>query len=206
MPFIMRILSLLLLSLLLGSPVYAQSSATKHAFVQWITENSDKTVTEQTAVAIVDSAFAHASKKNIDPLLILSIIKAESGFRPGIRNAYGASGLMQVVPRYHRDKIAGRNILNVRTNIEVGTDILHDCLVGSNDNFYKAMRCYSGGAAGKYIRAIKQTHQSLRTADVLMRFYKEMPLAKYNAWGTARTEQPPIVVALSSDGHKRNHE
>ena len=206
MRFITRILSLFMLLFVFSSTGYTQTLASKNAFVQWVTENGQQPMTVHTAVSIVEAAFVNAKKHSIDPLLILSIIKAESGFRPGIRNSYGASGLMQVVPKYHQSKIAGRNILNVGTNIEVGTKILHECLVGSNDNLYKAMRCYSGGAAGKYLREIEKTHRSLRSADVELRFRKELPLTKYNAWGAARTEQPPTVIAFSDDGYKRNHE
>ncbi|HMV00346.1 MAG TPA: transglycosylase SLT domain-containing protein, partial [Rhodocyclaceae bacterium] len=41
----------------------------------------------------------------LDPLLIIAVIGVESGFNPLSQSSAGAQGLMQVLPRYHRDKL-----------------------------------------------------------------------------------------------------
>lgn len=199
MQYAQRVLSFLLLALFLSTSAFAETTASRQAFAQWITEQSSEAVSGQTASAIVEQTYINAIKHNIDPLLILSIIKAESGFRPKITNRYGASGLMQVVPKYHKDKIAGRNILLIKTNIEVGVKILQDCFVASNDNFYKAMRCYSGGASAKYVQKIQKTHQRLRNVDIETRFAKELPVTRQASWGKPRFLQPaPLTVAVNA--------
>lgn len=201
MQYAKQILSFLLLSLFLSGFTHAQAPSAQAVFAEWIVDQDSKEkISVQTATKIVASVFDNAQKVNIDPLLILSIIKAESGFRQRIRNSYGASGLMQVVPKYHKDKIAGRNILQINTNVEVGTTILHDCLVSNNDNFYKAIRCYSGGASSKYIRNIQKTHHALKMADIEMRFSKELPLLRHASWGNPRYLPYPIVAM--NDGNK----
>src|SRR5574343_801754 len=42
---------------------------------------------------------------HIDPLLIIAVIGVESGFNPFSQSVFGAQGLMQVVPRFHQDKL-----------------------------------------------------------------------------------------------------
>ncbi len=199
MQYAKRTLSFLMLFFFLSSFTHAQLTPSKQALAQWVTEQSTVKLSEQAATSIVEHTFDNAYKHDIDPLLILSIINAESSFRPKIRNSYGASGLMQVVPRYHKDKIAGRNILLINTNIEVGVKILQDCFTSNNDNFYKAIRCYSGGASEKYVKKIRKTHQSLKTADIEMRFAKELPMLRYAAWGKPRfIHSQPLTVAQHS--------
>src|SRR5512145_855863 len=42
---------------------------------------------------------------HLDPLLIIAVIGVESGFNPFSQSVFGAQGLMQVVPRFHLDKL-----------------------------------------------------------------------------------------------------
>ena len=41
----------------------------------------------------------------LDPLLIVAVIGVESGFNPFSQSVFGAQGLMQVVQRFHLDKL-----------------------------------------------------------------------------------------------------
>lgn len=71
-------------------------------------------------------------ERRIDPLLIVAIIGVESGFNPFAESAMGARGLMQVIPRFHMDKVpdgGGRSaFLDPVTNIRIGTSVLQEAI------------------------------------------------------------------------------
>lgn len=75
---------------------------------------------------IVDAAIREALRQHADPLLVLSVINAESGFNPNARSAVGARGLMQIMPGTGR----GLGVYNagmlydVETNLEAGVRYL----------------------------------------------------------------------------------
>jgi hypothetical protein len=79
---------------------------------------------------LVHAAFAVGRLTQLDPLLILAVIAIESRFNPIAESDYGARGLMQVVPRFHLEKLAGHGgeatLLEPHTNILVGTRILDE--------------------------------------------------------------------------------
>lgn len=69
-----------------------------------------------------------ARQAGLDPLLIVAMMAVESGFNPYAESHMGAQGLMQVIPRYHMDKIgehAGEHALfDPVLNVHVGTLVL----------------------------------------------------------------------------------
>ena len=73
-----------------------------------------------------------AKELRIDPLLIIAVIGVESGFNPFSQSVVGAKGLMQVMPRYHMDKLpeeADRSaFLDPVTNVQVGAKVLHESI------------------------------------------------------------------------------
>lgn len=64
-----------------------------------------------------------AEKHEVDPILILAVIEAESSFEKGARSPRGALGLMQLMPATGRWMGAG-NLLDPEQNIEAGTRYL----------------------------------------------------------------------------------
>jgi soluble lytic murein transglycosylase-like protein len=165
-----------LLLTLVASPVHATQYQTELSASKWIQEHTRGKVHASTAKNIVSQVFQEARKRDIDPFLLLSLIKAESTFNPKASNSHGAKGLTQVVPRWHRDKIKGRNIYDIKTNIEVGAAVLDDCLVKHKNVISKALKCYSGGASPKYAKTIKSTHAAFKKAQLLHFFQAGLPL------------------------------
>jgi len=104
-------------------------------------------VAADAAEDLVAEAFAAGKSTGLDPLLILAVISVESRFNPIAESDYGARGLMQVVPRFHMDKISlhgGEDaVLDPRTNIRVGTTVLKEYLrrTGSVEG---GMQMYAG--------------------------------------------------------------
>lgn len=114
--------------------------------INWVMQNSGKAMTYETASKIVSTAYANGHSQGIDPILLIAMMKQESGFRPTAKSNHGALGLMQVMPRWHRDKLRGRNPYSIDVSIEVGTIVIRDCLAKHNNSKTKALSCYSGGS------------------------------------------------------------
>lgn len=68
----------------------------------------------------------------LDPLLIIAVIGVESGFNPFSQSGYGAQGLMQVVPRFHTDKLPEEAdpsaFLDPQINVQVGARVLRESI------------------------------------------------------------------------------
>lgn len=68
----------------------------------------------------------------IDPLLIVAVMAVESRFNPFAESQSGAQGLMQVIPRFHMDKIGKGNgedaLFDPELNVRVGTLVLREGL------------------------------------------------------------------------------
>jgi soluble lytic murein transglycosylase-like protein len=83
-------------------------------------------VTERMVVA----AYRAAQEVGLDPLLVLAVISIESRFNPIAESVMGAKGLMQIIPKYHLDKLhaAGGEdaVFDPESNIHVGTRILQE--------------------------------------------------------------------------------
>ena len=87
-------------------------------------------VAAESIETMVDAAWRAADTANLDPLLVLAVISIESRFNPLAESPYGAKGLMQIIPRYHRKRIAAQGgeaaLLEPEANINVGTQILQE--------------------------------------------------------------------------------
>src|SRR5690606_2210584 len=72
----------------------------------------------------VQLAWEEANRRiGLQPELLIAIMNKESTFRPKVQSRYGAQGLMQVVRRWHREKLeAGESLFDPAVNIRVGTD------------------------------------------------------------------------------------
>lgn len=146
-----------------GSNANATTESGMHrALAEWISESTKKTVSVELAVKYVKEAYKAAERWDVDPLLLLAFMKPESGYRANAKNKSGASGLMQVIPRWHREKIAGRNIMHYKVNIDVGAQVINEYLAWHGENMAKAMKRYSGGAGKAYGSKIAATYRELR--------------------------------------------
>lgn len=103
-----------------------------------------KHITYEEALHIVQIVYRQAHKHSIKPTLVIGLIAAESSFNRKARSAHGAMGLTQVVPKWHHDKIKGRNLFDPNINIEVGLKVLSACLKKYNRNTNRALACYNG--------------------------------------------------------------
>lgn len=142
--------------------------------IQWVLNNAHKSVTKTQATRIVKAAYQSAKAWKVDPLLLLAIMKPESNYKASARNtSTKASGLMQVIPRWHRSKIGSRQIMNVEVNIDVGAAIISDYLVSNGGKMSMTLARYSGGGNKAYYTKVSKAYQSMKTVLVLDRFENE---------------------------------
>ena len=88
-------------------------------------------VADGAAADVVRTAFREGGRHGLDPMLILAVIAVESRFNPFAASEQGALGLMQIVPRFHKDKLPDEGapaMLETAANIDVGSRILKDSI------------------------------------------------------------------------------
>jgi soluble lytic murein transglycosylase-like protein len=89
-------------------------------------------VARDAAGGFVAAAFRAGAEHRVDPLLVLAVVAVESRFNPVAESSQGAIGLMQVLPKYHQDKLLEHGgdaaLLDPALNIAIGTRILRDYL------------------------------------------------------------------------------
>jgi len=88
-------------------------------------------VADGAAADVVRTAFREGGRHGLDPMLILAVIAVESRFNPFAASEQGALGLMQIVPRFHKDKLPDEGapaMLETAANIAVGSRILKDSI------------------------------------------------------------------------------
>jgi len=87
-------------------------------------------VSDQAVAGFVATAYRAGAERGVDPLLVLAVISVESRFNPVAESTVGAKGLMQVIPKYHLDKLSDHGgeqaLLDPSVNIMVGTQILRE--------------------------------------------------------------------------------
>lgn len=159
---------------LFGFTAAASETADQRIITKWVAENSHKSVDEAQASRIVKAAYKAAKSWDVDPLLLLAFMKPESNFRAKARNPRSnASCLMQVIPRWHREKIGNRQIMNVETCVDVGAAVIAEYLSLSNGKLQKAVVRYRGLNSKTYYNKIAQIYREMKTALVLDRFESE---------------------------------
>lgn len=117
---------------------------------------------------IVESLVKWGERFNVDPKLLAAIIMQESKFDPFAISRSGALGLMQVIPKWHLDKIiAAKNevgtpeLFNASTNIYLGAWVLSDCL--KKYKLESALElCYSGGHRG-YANSVLNHYKQIKS-------------------------------------------
>jgi soluble lytic murein transglycosylase-like protein len=130
-------------------------------------------VAEGATAGFVSTAYRAGSELSVDPLLILAVMAIESRYNPVAESSMGAKGLMQIIPRYHPEKLLEHGgeqaLLDPEVNIQVGARILREYLrrFGETET---ALQMYAGAfdePTSQY--AVKVLAEKARLLQVLTR-------------------------------------
>jgi soluble lytic murein transglycosylase-like protein len=87
-------------------------------------------VSELAMGSFVSAAYRAGEQYSVDPLLILAVMAVESRYNPVAESVTGAQGLMQVIPKFHLEKLSDHGgeyaLLDPEVNIAVGAQILRE--------------------------------------------------------------------------------
>ena len=87
-------------------------------------------VADEAVSGFVATAYKAGGQHSVDPLLILAVMAVESRYNPVAESAVGAKGLMQIIPKYHLEKLLDHGgedaLLDPEVNIMVGARILRE--------------------------------------------------------------------------------
>jgi len=87
-------------------------------------------VSEVAVSSFVSAAYRAGEQYSLDPLLILAVMAVESRYNPVAESVTGAQGLMQVIPKFHLEKLLDHGgeyaLLDPEVNIAVGAQILRE--------------------------------------------------------------------------------
>lgn len=103
-------------------------------------------VTASPALDVHDLATAAGGSNGIDPDLIDSVIKAESGFNPNAVSRKGARGLMQLMPATAQ-QLGVKDPFDPKANVSAGSEYLRTLLLQYDRDLAKALAAYNAGSA-----------------------------------------------------------
>jgi len=157
-----------------GAGASGRSSAARSAIVQYLARRYR--VAGVAIEPLVDAAHRAGSRVGVDPLLVVAVMAIESGFNPFAESPVGARGLMQVVPRFHQDKLEGgsaddRAFLDPLTNILVGARVLKESIQGAG-GLEAGLQQYAGATgdtenkyASRVIAERRRIEQAMRKSE-----------------------------------------
>lgn len=140
-----------------------QQAAERQAFADWVLTNAQEPLAPEQVYQIVDQTVWQAQQQQLEPSLVLAVMRVESGFRPKAHGR-GSKGLMQVQVYWHRDKLKGRSPFDPLVSIEVGTRILGDCWRKYPTDLPRTLRCYNGGGDRAYASKVTTQQRAVSRA------------------------------------------
>lgn len=88
------------------------------------------------------------NSNNLDPLIVISLIRQESAFNPEATSRVGAKGLMQLMPatakRFNR-RVKVKHLSNPDINVALGTKYLKQLLTRFDGNLIYTLASYNAG-------------------------------------------------------------
>jgi soluble lytic murein transglycosylase-like protein len=134
-------------------------------------------IAETAATSFVSIAYRAGKRHSVDPVLILSVMAIESRYNPVAESVVGAKGLMQIIPKWHLDKLLNHGgeeaLLDPEVNITVGAQILREYYRRLGDQ-EAALQMYAGAFDEPTARyAAKVFEERMRLEPVRQKARKE---------------------------------
>lgn len=115
----------------------------------WI--NEEVTIDELDYILVLTQQCSKEFFPNVPTSLALAVISVESGFKSDLTGLNDDTGLMQIIPKYHRDRIESYiydenvDLYDSRLNVMVGMDYLNELLMWSKGDLELALMGYNMG-------------------------------------------------------------
>ena len=155
-------------------------------------------VSQDAAFNLVTHAHRAGQRLQLDPLLIIAVIAIESRFNPIAESVAGAQGLMQIIPKYHGDKLdeygGAHAVFDPEINIQVGSRILKE-YIRHTGNLTVGLQMYAGALGDgedQYTR--KVLNERARLQQVLLQTQKRPPAVKTAS--IRRSHSPVLPLEL----------
>src|ERR1039458_941965 len=128
----------------------------------------------------------------LDPDLVTSVIRAESGFNIRAVSPKGAQGLMQLMPQT-ASQLGVKNAFDPQANLEAGTRYLRELLERYNFDLIKALAAYNAGPqrVEQYNGVPPYYEINAHVARIVRDFNKKKLAAKSPTPVTAKKNSPP---------------
>lgn len=152
----------------------------------------------------LDDAVSQASSLHqIDPDLIRSVIRAESGFNSRARSRKGAQGLMQLMP-LTASRLGVADPYNPAANVDGGTRYLRELLFVYNNDLAKALAAYNAGPARvNQYNGVPPYHETRAyVARVINDFNRKKLAARKPARPAARPGAPKAAATAAPAPHR----
>jgi len=127
-------------------------------------------IAEAAAHHFVLIAYRAGAQHRVDPVLILAVMAIESRYNPVAESGMGAKGLMQVIPKYHQEKLFDHGgehaLLDPEVNIHVGAQILREYQRRFQDT-ETALQMYAGAFDEPTSRYANKVFEEKSRLDVI---------------------------------------
>lgn len=153
-------------------------------------EPSTEPLTEKTPFQKL--ILAAASRYQMDPDLIHSVISIESNFNPKAVSRKNARGLMQLMPRT-AELLGVKDPFDPEQNIDGGTRYLRDLLRKYKNNLTLALAAYNAGpdSVDKYGHRVPPYLETMKYVQRIAKTYAKL---KADASGPASAPQPQSTI------------
>lgn len=155
-----------------------QVKSTKEITFQPLPEDMD--------IITQEKVFNICQEEGVSFPLVMAIIKNESDFVPDTIGEDGDMGLMQVVPKWHRNRMENldiTDIMNPEQNVRLGVSYLKECLKKHPGNTSLALMAYNMGEE----RAKELEAQGIYESEYSTGIEETMDM--YNEWMEEYEEQ-----------------
>jgi soluble lytic murein transglycosylase-like protein len=134
----------------------------KNPLVEYIAKHN-----QSQAESIAESAVKWGKNFDIEPELLIAIARVESTFNPYAISFAGAMGIMQIIPKWHiekiktaKDVVGTPEIFNLDTSMFLGAWVLRDCM-DKHKVANLALRCYNGSNNDKYANKVMSVKKEI---------------------------------------------
>ncbi|MGL5149116.1 MAG: lytic transglycosylase domain-containing protein [Clostridium sp.] len=154
---------------------YKQDSEVSSVFMKKLINETQDTKMKRIYTA-VDK---YSTEYNVDPKLVLAVIKTESNFNPNTKSSAGAMGLMQLMP-FNCEAFNVKNPYDIEENIRGGVAHLKEYLDKYNGDVEMALMAYNGGPTRMSKRGVtspehiyKMPKETQNYVPKVLKYYKE---------------------------------